>query len=91
MNDGDKLLAAASKGNIEAFEQLIGPYQRKVYNIFLQACGDEEDASLLAQEAFLRVFRCLGDIRGEKLLSTCIYKATRDVCVEVVGRVRKIS
>ena len=38
----DELARAAAKGDIDAFETLLGLYQNKVYGLALRMCGSEE-------------------------------------------------
>ena len=70
----DELARAAAKGDIDAFETLLGLYQNKVYGLALRMCGSEEDAWDVAQEAFLAAWRALPGFRGESGFSTWIYR-----------------
>lgn len=89
--DERKLLASARNGNIEAYEKLIGPLQKKVYNIVLKTCGDGNDISELTQEVFLRVFKSLLHQQEDSSFILSIYKAVRDVCFESSCKIRMIS
>ena len=54
----DKALALALKGgNQEAFEELVGRYQGRVYAVAYRVTGNREDALDVAQEAFLKAYR----------------------------------
>lgn len=83
MIDNEKhLLDKAKKGDIEAFEQLIAAYQKKVFNIALRMIGNYDDASELAQEVFIRIFKSLKSFKEESQFSTWIYKIATNVCLD---------
>ncbi|RCX16524.1 RNA polymerase RpoE-like sigma-24 subunit [Anaerobacterium chartisolvens] len=81
MNEG-LLLEKAKKGDVEAFEQLIAGYQKRVFNIALKMIGNPEDASELAQETFIRVFKSIGKFKEESLFSTWIYRIATNICLD---------
>ena len=70
------LVRAAAGGDEEAFAQLVGLYEDKVYSLALRMCGSPEDAADAAQEAFLSAWRALPSFRGEAGFSTWLYRLT---------------
>lgn len=83
------LIERCRRGNVEAFEELIAPYMQKVYNLALRLSRNPEDASDLAQEAFLRAFVSLRDFRGDCAFSTWLYRITFNVCRDEARRRRR--
>ena len=71
----------AQSGNIEAFERLTEAYHRKVFGMALNITGDRREASRLAQEVFIRVFRSMEHLDNERLLPVYIYKKFSEVCM----------
>ncbi|HVO09777.1 MAG TPA: sigma-70 family RNA polymerase sigma factor [Vicinamibacteria bacterium] len=53
------LLARARQGDLSAFEQVVGRYQRRVYGTALRIVRCHDVADDVAQEAFLRAWRSL--------------------------------
>ena len=51
------LLEKSKNGDIDAFEELIEGYQKKVFNIAFRMIGNYDDASELAQEVFIKIFK----------------------------------
>jgi len=83
VSDKEKdLLLKARNGDVKAFETIIEDYQKKVFNIALRMIGNHDDASELAQEVFIRIFKSLKNFKGESSLSTWIYRITTNVCLD---------
>ena len=70
----EKLLKKAQQGDADAFEQLVAPYEQKIYALCLRLLAHREDAQDAAQETMLRLYRALVSYRGEAQLGTFIYR-----------------
>ncbi len=66
------VVARCLAGDEKAAEALVRAYTPMIYGIGIRLTGREEDAEDLAQEIFLRVFRSLGDFRGDCSLRSWI-------------------
>ena len=86
INLEDILIEKCKQGDIEAFEQLIASYQKKVYNIAYRYMGNREEAEDLAQEAFIKVFRSIGSFRGDATFSTWLYHVVSNVCRDALRK-----
>src|SRR5688572_7772809 len=53
------LIQRAQRGDDPAFAELVERHQRRAFSIAFGLVRDEEDASEIVQEAFLRVYRGL--------------------------------
>ena len=84
------LVKKSQQGDIEAFEQLIMGYQKKVFNIALGMMGNHDDASDVSQEVFIKVFKSIGSFRQQSSFSTWIYRITVNTCLDEL-RKRKNS
>jgi RNA polymerase sigma-70 factor (ECF subfamily) len=62
--DPQALIAAARRGDVQAFNQLILTYQGMAYNLAYRILGDGEAAADVTQEAFLKAFQNLRGYRG---------------------------
>jgi len=80
--DEKYLLSRAKKGDIEAFEQLIEEYQKKIFNIALKLIGNYDDASELTQEVLIRIYRSIGKFKEQSSFATWIYSITKNVCYD---------
>jgi len=62
--DEQALIAAAQKGDLDAFNQLVIHYQSLAYHVAYRVVSDSDAASDATQDAFLRAYRALGQYRG---------------------------
>ena len=63
--DEDKLITAAQRGNLGAFNELVLAYQDRVYNLAYRIMGDPASASDATQEAFISAFDHIEGFRGK--------------------------
>lgn len=90
MEEMEKLLVAKSKkGNLNAFEELIGGYEKKAYNIAYRIMGNEEDAKDMAQEAFIKIYKSIQNFREESSFSTWLYRIVTNVCLDELRKRKK--
>jgi RNA polymerase sigma-70 factor, ECF subfamily len=68
------LLARLKAGERAAFEEFVAAYQGLVYELSYRLLGDPEDARDATQETFLKVYRHVGNFRGESGLKTWLYR-----------------
>jgi len=62
--DEEGLIAAARRGDTQAFNKLILTYQTLAYNVAYRTLHDPEDAADATQKAFISAFRALPGFRG---------------------------
>lgn len=71
-----ELIKRAQSADTDAFCQLAGRYERRIYSLALHYCHDREDAEDLSQEVWLRVYQAIGTFRSESSFYTWIRKIT---------------
>ena len=84
----DAMVEAAKNGDVEAFENLMEKYQKRVFNMAFRILSNYDDASETAQEVFIKIYRSLSGFRGDSSFSTWVYTITRNLCMD---RLRKES
>lgn len=67
--DVERVLA----GNVSAFEGIVGRWQGPLINLAYRFCRDRGRAEEMAQEAFLRAYRRLGQWRKDAAFSTWLF------------------
>ncbi len=68
------LLQDLQRGAPQAFERLLDQYQQPVYRFVYRLLEDPADAPDVTQEVFVKVFRKVGEFRGDASLNTWIYR-----------------
>lgn len=83
MNE-EKLVLAAQKGDVNAFNQLVLAYQGLAYNVAYRILGNADKAADATQDAFLRGYRALHQFRGGsfktwllRIVTNCCYDQLR--------------
>lgn len=61
----DLTLARARRGDLEACERIYRNFQQPAYSVAYRVCQCRETAQEITQEAFITVFRKLGQYRGD--------------------------
>lgn len=82
----DLLIEKIKQGDLNSFDQLAARYETRVYTIAYRYAGNHNDASDLAQEAFIRVYRSIGSFRGESSFLTWLYRVVTNVCKDEIRR-----
>jgi len=71
-----RLVEGLQAGTETAYEELIQRFQQPVYALAIRLLNDPAGASDVVQEVFLKVFRNIGNFRGQSTLRTWIYRIT---------------
>jgi len=75
-------------GDTAAFDELVERHRRQVYQVCYRFVNNHEDASDLAQDAFLRAYRALHTFKGNSAFSTWLYRVAVNVCLNRVAEKR---
>ena len=85
------LIQKSQGGDLDAFEQLLLRYEKKVYTIAYKYMGNAEDASDLAQEALIKAYQSIGTFRGESSFGTWIGRITANKCLDELRKRKKLQ
>lgn len=69
-----ELVAAAKSGNLDAFEELVNRYEKKIYRLGVRLMGNETDAEDVLQDTFLKAFEHLKDFREDSRFYTWLVR-----------------
>ena len=73
--DADQeLVEELRAGSERAFTALLSTYEKPIYNFVYRLLDDASEAPDVTQEVFLKVFRNIGEFRGECSVKTWIYR-----------------
>lgn len=79
----------AIQGDPRALDQLIGLYEKRVYNIALRVMGNEHDAYDAAQETLIKIYTRIGSFRRQSAFSSWVYKLTVNTCIDLLRKNKK--
>jgi RNA polymerase sigma-70 factor (ECF subfamily) len=71
-----ELAQEASKGDMQAFEQIYHKYHRQVYGVALRMTRSTAEAEDLTQDVFIHLHKKIGSFRGESTFSTWLHRFT---------------
>jgi RNA polymerase sigma-70 factor (ECF subfamily) len=81
----EELVTAAAAGSREAFDVIVERHRRAVYQVCYRFMNNHEDASDLAQDAFVRAWKGMKNFKGQSALSTWLYRIAVNVCLNRVS------
>jgi RNA polymerase sigma-70 factor (ECF subfamily) len=84
-----ELILQSQHGNMDAFEQLIQRYDKRVFTIAAGYVHSAEDAKDIYQEVFMRVYRGLPKFESRSEFGTWLYRITTNVCLTYRARRRR--
>ncbi len=74
MKDDNRLITECKAGRTDAFGELVGRYQDRLFNTVLRLVDNAEDARDVVQEAFLHAYQSLHTFKGDSLFFTWLYR-----------------
>ena len=82
----DELVVNCLAGGKDAFSVIINRYKDRIYNFAFRLLLNEEDASDVAQEAFIRCYYSLSKYKLETKFSSWLFRITHNLAID---RLRK--
>ncbi len=76
-----ELIKRSKEGNEEAFEMLISPYEKKIYNLAYRFLNNEQDAIEVLQETLIRAYRFIKKFQEKSAFYTWLYRIAMNVAL----------
>ncbi|MCC6799379.1 MAG: sigma-70 family RNA polymerase sigma factor [Anaerolineae bacterium] len=86
--DEEHWIAAARRGDVEAFNHLVLRYQDLAYTVAYRITGDASAAADAAQDAFITAFRKLHQFRGDRF-KPWLMRIVTNACYDELRRVKR--
>jgi RNA polymerase sigma-70 factor, ECF subfamily len=80
------LLAAAKRGDEDAFARVVDPYRRELHAHCYRMLGSTHDAEDALQDAMLDAWRGLASFEGRSSLRSWLYTVTTNACLKLIRR-----
>lgn len=84
--DDRELVERCQRGDLDAYEGLVGRYRGKVYGLAFSMLRNEQDATDLCQEAFVRGWQAIRKFRKDASFYTWIYRITTNLAIDFTRR-----
>jgi RNA polymerase sigma-70 factor (ECF subfamily) len=81
-SSSDTTLARAQRGDTSAFADLLHEHQAMVFSIAYHCLGDRSTAEDVAQDVFLRLFKCLHHVESPSHLMFWLRQVTSRCCID---------
>src|SRR3954464_2203146 len=85
----DSLIEQCLAGDQLAWEQIVRPNWRKVFNVAYKFVGRHDEAEDLTQDIFLKIFKSLGTFDSRANFQTWLISVSRNLCIDHYRSVRK--
>jgi len=82
MNDDQKLIKKALKGNREAFEMIIRRYQQPIVNYIGRMVHERELALDLSQDVFVKAYAALRSYRPQYKFTTWLFRIASNTVID---------
>ena len=87
-----ELVLRVQHGDRKAFDSLVQKYQHKIIMLVNRYVKDPYEAQDIAQEAFIKAYRALGNFRGDSAFYTWLYRIAINTAKNyLVSRARRSS
>ena len=88
----EDLVLRVQRGDKSAFDLLVIKYQHKIVQLVNRYIKDPSEAQDVAQEAFIKAYRALGNFRGDSAFYTWLYRIAINTAKNyLVSRSRRSS
>jgi len=84
-----ELVALAQKQDVEAYNELIQRYHRKIYALVYNMTSNKEDAEDLVQEVFFKAYSALKNFKGDSSFYTWVYRIAVNRTINFVKKRKK--
>ena len=85
INDRE-LVGRCQRGDLNAYEALVVRYRNKVYGFAFSMLRNEQDATDICQEAFVRGWQAIHGFRKDASFYTWIYRITTNLAIDFTRR-----
>jgi RNA polymerase sigma-70 factor (ECF subfamily) len=86
----DQLVKAAQKGDMAAFEELVARHRDKIFARAFSMLRNEEDATDLSQEAWVKGWQRLAQFQGEASFATWMTRIVINLCLDHLRKQKRV-
>jgi RNA polymerase sigma-70 factor (ECF subfamily) len=86
VDEADELVERAKAGDCSALQSLLAAARPRAMAAALKVLHNHDDAEDAVQDAFLKVWRCLGTFQGRSSFSTWIHRIVTNASLDLLRR-----
>ena len=86
MTNQKNLIDRVTRGDEDAFAQLMELYAQGVYTLIVRITRCEKDAEELTQDVFMRIYNHIGEFAGKSSFSTWLYRIAYNIAISYSRR-----
>src|SRR6201987_6545383 len=87
--DESKLVRAAHRGDMPAFEELVARHRDKIYARAFSMMRNEDEAVDLSQEAWVKGWQRLAQFQGESSFGTWMTRIVINLCLDQLRKQKR--
>src|ERR1044072_114433 len=84
------LVKAAQKGDMAAFEELVARHRDKIYARAFSMLRNEDDATDLSQEAWVKGWQRLHQFQGDSSFATWMTRIVINLCLDQLRKLKRV-
>ena len=84
--DDKELVERCQRGQLAAYELLVCRYRQRIYGLAYSMVRNEQDATDIAQEAFVRAWQGIRKFQKNASFYTWLYRITTNLCIDFVRK-----
>lgn len=77
------IIERCKSGDIDAFDELVRMYERRIFNFALRLSSNHNDAEDVTVETFIRVYNAIENFRGDATFSTWLFRIAHNVFLDM--------
>src|SRR5262249_31406424 len=87
--EDEKLVRAAQRGNMVAFEELVARHRDKIYARAFSMVRNEDEALDLSQEAWVKGWQRLKQFQGDASFATWMTRIVINLCLDHLRKLKR--
>ena len=88
LEEKKKIIIAAKKGDMRAFEKILYIYEKRIYSHLYRMVDQKEDAEDLTQTTFLKLYKNIKSINLDKNFNAWVYKIATNTAYDWLRKKR---
>src|SRR6476660_10385206 len=86
----EQLVKAAKRGDMTAFEELVARHRDKIYARAFSMLRNEDDATDLSQEAWVKGWQRLHQFQGDASFTTWMTRIVINLCLDQLRKLKRV-